>query len=481
MKDMLDDIPDDSLRKKLQHYSENPDEDLWEKIESGMQQPVPVKNILKHYVEEPDGSVWTGVQRRMVLHNTFRRFEIGSSLISVAALLLLVYLFLPREINSGTTEDGVNAPKLNDSVLLPKVDDDKRKVGPLAMPAIREVDRPSYVQKLSSVAELQNYASHTAEGKRNNVSTDEDQRRSDFAIPILPVDEDKHEDAILSANAALTGSSNIDSLNSVICETDHTQQSSADADTTDKILTDTSQIIVVKLDTIRKIDLPLDVETTEKKSKDKKPAGFYFLFMPTLGYQHVSPVTDDNILIESIERVSAFSLKRLGIRLEAGFEKYLTRRVAFNVGILYYQRKQTINYQYRDTSQPEVSQLNPNAFTYSVSLQQQSATFEYDLKNVGVLGGLNYTITGKRFIQKFGLDAELQKGLRAPTSEVDTHQQFYVFGDVFYRIAFPINKRFDMMFQPTINYALQLDERINAPFYVKPYGLGLNFGVYYHF
>jgi hypothetical protein len=479
MKDMLDDIPDDSLRKKLQHYSENPDEDLWEKIESGISSPVPARDLLKHYAEEPDGSVWRGVQRRMVLHNAFRRFEIGSSLISVAALLLLIYLFLPGEINSRTREDGVNAAKLNDRVLLPKVDD-REKVDPLAVPAIDGTKELSHPQKLSNVAELQNNASNTAERKTNAVSTDVGQRRSDFTIPTLPDVEGKQEDAMLSDDAAATGSNNIDSLNSVISETDHMQQRSSDADITDKISKDTSQVIVVKLDTARKAYLPLEV-STEKKSKDKKPAGFYFLFMPTLGYQHISPVTDDNILIESIERVSAFSLKRLGIRLEAGFEKYLTRRVAFNVGVLYYQRKQTINYRFSDTSQPEVSQLNPNAFTYSVSLQQQSATFEYDLKNVGVLGGINYTITGKRFIQKFGLAAELQKGLRAPTSEVDTHQQFYLFGDVFYRIAYPVNEKLDLMFQPTINYALQLDERINAPFYVKPYGLGLNFGVFYHF
>jgi hypothetical protein len=79
------------------------------------------------------------------------------------------------------------------------------------------------------------------------------------------------------------------------------------------------------------------------------------------------------------------------------------------------------------------------------------------------------------------LAAELHKGLSTPNKEVNTGQRFYLFGDVFYRIAYPVNNKLDLMFQPTINYALQLDERINAPFYVKPYGLGLNFGVYYHF
>ena len=43
-----------------------------------------------------------------------------------------------------------------------------------------------------------------------------------------------------------------------------------------------------------------------------------------------------------------------------------------------------------------------------------------------------------------------------------------------------LTTKFDLMLQTTFNYSLQVDNRINAPFYVKPYGMGLNLGIYWH-
>jgi hypothetical protein len=203
--------------------------------------------------------------------------------------------------------------------------------------------------------------------------------------------------------------------------------------------------------------------------------------MPTFGYQHVSPLKDDNILIESIEKVSAFSTRRLGVRVELGFEKFITPRLALNAGVLYYQRKQTIGYLYRDTENFEIDPLYSDSLVYRVAMTQQTGTFEYELKNIGVLGGINYTLKGKRFVQKFGLAAEFHKGLMPVSTEVASGSQYYMFGNVYYRISYPLSKRFDVMLQPTLNYSLQTDERITAPFYVKPYGLGFNFGFYFHF
>jgi hypothetical protein len=36
-------------------------------------------------------------------------------------------------------------------------------------------------------------------------------------------------------------------------------------------------------------------------------------------------------------------------------------------------------------------------------------------------------------------------------------------------------------FQPTLNYSFYINQNLNAPFYVKPYGLGLNLGFTYNF
>jgi hypothetical protein len=216
----------------------------------------------------------------------------------------------------------------------------------------------------------------------------------------------------------------------------------------------------------------------DKKQKDKKRTtgntGLYALLMPTLGYQQIKPLEDDDIFIQSVERLSAFSPKRLGIRGEIGYERSIRSRWAMHVGVLYYQRKQTISYYYNQSSEVEVVKLPGDTLAYAVEPTTLFSTYEYQVKNLGVLLGINYNIQGNRFTQKIGVSGELHKPVSA------NGDAMYLFANVYYRIAHKLSDRFDLMIQPTFNYALQVDSRVNAPFYVKPYGLGLNFGVYYH-
>jgi hypothetical protein len=224
-------------------------------------------------------------------------------------------------------------------------------------------------------------------------------------------------------------------------------------------------------------------ETTSEKSKREKSKpsayGLYALVMPTLGYQEVRPLTQDNIFIESVDRVSAFSPKRLGIRGEIGIERSLARGWGVHAGLLYYQRKQSISYRYNDGTQVDVIELPGDSMSYGVQPRTLSATFEYEVKNIGVLAGFNYSIKGKQFEQRVGMSGELHKPLSRGGEAGG--RSTYLFANAYYRLSYRLSRRFDLMLQPTFNYSLQVDNRTNAPFYVKPYGLGLNFGVFYHF
>jgi hypothetical protein len=48
-------------------------------------------------------------------------------------------------------------------------------------------------------------------------------------------------------------------------------------------------------------------------------------------------------------------------------------------------------------------------------------------------------------------------------------------------LQYPSEGRLKAVFQPTLNYSFYINQNLNAPFYVKPYGLGLNVGVTYNF
>jgi hypothetical protein len=204
-----------------------------------------------------------------------------------------------------------------------------------------------------------------------------------------------------------------------------------------------------------------------------------------LGYQRVEANPTDNIIVESFQKVSNFSSKRLGVRAELGVEYALTSRVKVFGGVLYYQRKQTISYVERVNTGVE-HHTSGDTLTLEPQFSLEEKAFEYELKNVGVQVGLNYVLWKKKFLHVAGTGIEFHKALNK-LSDVQKQQGFssnpstYVFYNLYYRVQYPAEGRLKAIFQPTLNYSLFLNRNMNAPFYVKPYGLGLNLGVTYSF
>lgn len=224
-----------------------------------------------------------------------------------------------------------------------------------------------------------------------------------------------------------------------------------------------------------------------RKRDDREPGrlSLYFTAMPTLGYQRVEANPADNIIVESFQKVSNFSSKRLGVRAEFGAEYALTSRVRVFGGVLYYQRKQTINYVERVETGVEYH-ASGDTLTLDPQFSLEQKAFEYELKNVGVQVGVNYVLWKKKFLHVAGTGIEFHKALNK-LSEAQKLQGFssnpstYVFYNLYYRVQYPAEGRLKAIFQPTLNYSLFLNRDMNAPFYVKPYGLGLNLGVTYSF
>ncbi len=203
--------------------------------------------------------------------------------------------------------------------------------------------------------------------------------------------------------------------------------------------------------------------------------------MPTFGYQELDPVKNDNVLVQSLQKVSAFSLSRLGIRAEVGWEKKISKHFAVDAGMLYYQRKQTIGYNYIDPSKNNVVSSDSMPFVYITRPNQLTKTFEYELKNIGIHAGLNYEIRVDKFNHRVGIGAELHKGFTKSDIELPPSNNFYLFGNVYYRISYRLSDRVDFIVQPTFNYSFKVADQLNTPFYVQPYGLGLSFGAYVKF
>lgn len=460
MNDLPDDM-DDNLRERLQNYSEEPDQDLFAKIDGNIRQKMSLQERLSYFQDDVDEVVWSNVQSQLVVNDFVRWLDWSGRVFATLSFLLLSYALYPEQIKSeqAITKSGTeihNSKALVDN----RAEVVAKEDGKLAL-SLEAEERSTNILNLTQ--------SRTTVTEATHVNEDEEGRRSGRLITSQynPKGNKKSSTIIVEAND-----------NRIPIEDSGSTTAYLENETTDD--EDSLKIEAEPSTVVKNPQVESSKDDARKEKRIRKPKGLYLLVMPTLGYQQISPLHDDNILIESIEKVSAFSPKRLGVRGEIGFEKALSKKLTLNVGVLYFQRKQTITYNYRNTEEFSVDQISSDSLSYQVNLRQQSATFNYDLKNVGVVAGLNYTFRTKRFEQRIGVGAELHRSLRKPDIE-NPATSTYLFGDVYYRLSYPVSQRFDLMFQPTLNYALRIHEQIDAPFYVKPYGLGLNFGAYYRF
>ena len=239
----------------------------------------------------------------------------------------------------------------------------------------------------------------------------------------------------------------------------------------------------------REIEHEKKKEEKEKEREQNERAhrkfNIYITAMPTFGYQRIESETNDKILVESIKKISAFSTKRLGIRVELGAEVPISKRLKVFGGVLYYQRKQTIDYVEVKPDTTWISSGPDGEYIVETTLSYLDKSFEYELRNLGIQLGFNYQLKKGKFLQTVGTGLEFQFAINKLSEEYkqrfSNNPSAYLFYNLYYRLQYPSEGRLKAVLQPTLNYSFYINQNLNAPFYVKPYGLGLNIGITYNF
>lgn len=436
----MSDMPDhsDELKDKLSNYYEEPEGTLWHRIAEEVTERS-IKDQLQQYIEEPDQASWHAVHSEIRKAKLFDRLDhVGR----IAAAVAFVFLLFP----------GWNGVRQN------------------------LFENENANTSLNPTSQM---------GSKN--STDGESLQA-FNAPLRRPEEKHREDLpSMTPRVELSGEAVV-RAKVYTANNDGSGLSLNSPDSSLVVLQElkgNTEIVALNEDTVAQ-DIPAilkdSINIAPKKRRHGKESSerssrLYALVMPTFGFQQVKPLEDDGIVIESIEKISAFSTKRLGVRAEIGYEFAISNKWSFSAGIFYLQRKQTIQYNYLDERHVEVRNAS-NELTYEVVQQKLSSSFEYELHNVGLVFGSSYFIRRNAFEHRVGLGAEMHRPI-ASSSEVSIGPGPYLFANAFYRVSYTLNRRLDLMVQPTLNYGLQLDERLNAPFYIKPYGLGMNFGVMY--
>ena len=159
----------------------------------------------------------------------------------------------------------------------------------------------------------------------------------------------------------------------------------------------------VKTTMVKKIEQQPDNNLEKKRNRPN----VYFTIMPTLGYQRIEPNSQDNLIVESIDRVSAFSTDRLGVRAELWSRYPVKNRFNIFGGLVYFQRHQTIGYMEKTAGNTEIL---PNGEIIS-EYNYEHRTFDYEVRNLGLQIGVNYQLAKRKFLQTLGTGIEFHLAL----------------------------------------------------------------------
>jgi hypothetical protein len=219
--------------------------------------------------------------------------------------------------------------------------------------------------------------------------------------------------------------------------------------------------------------------TVKPKLKKKTRFQTYLTIRPSLSYNKIMPLANDYMIVEGLASRSSMSSERVGISVDAGFQKDLSHILGVFGGISFYRQKQHLTYHYLEN---ETSiQGSSDVLTITINPVRTSRSFDYSMTNIGLRAGMLLTLKGDRLKHKFGAAIAYQHGFARSSESYNNQQSWYVMGQVLYRNEYWINESFSLLIEPSFGYAFISHEKLKEPFALKPYRVGMGVGVLYRF
>ncbi len=241
---------------------------------------------------------------------------------------------------------------------------------------------------------------------------------------------------------------------------------------------------VLSVPAIDSVKIPETVQKTEdeKESEEKsskqhrlKNLKFYVAAAPLLNFYHVIPSAQDGISITGFETASILSSERLSVSFSAGLQGYISKRFEYYGGVTFFHRRTSLRYSF--LTDEIVTELDPD-LVYTITPAHNVREVNFHTRNVGLQGGILFLLYGKKLMHKVGAGLQYYKGFAGSGNEelYRNHRASYLSYQLFYRNEIVINRRLKFFVQPTFTNSLYVDEKLKAPFKLKPYSAGIGFG-----
>lgn len=216
------------------------------------------------------------------------------------------------------------------------------------------------------------------------------------------------------------------------------------------------------------------------KRHKKSKFSFYSMVSPSLSFQHVTPDSDDGVVVEKINSPGVISHERFGFAVETGIQGQLSERFQYIFGLSYYQQSQQLEYE--ETSEGVIVESGDN-LNYDIKPSTTTRTLDYSMRNVGIQAGLLYTLKLGGLMHKAGVALQYQMGLQQATegAEYDNSSSHYLNYQLLYRVEYQFRSGIGLFVQPSYIHSIISNETLDAPYKLKQSRAVLGVGIVYRF
>jgi hypothetical protein len=233
---------------------------------------------------------------------------------------------------------------------------------------------------------------------------------------------------------------------------------------------------------VEKDSLKVVIKTTAKKKMlSSLHPELYFTITPSLGYYKLIPFKDDNVVMVDIKKEALFSTNRIGIQIEGGLQKSISKKLEVFIGANYYSQHTSISYRYRSGN---VEAITTNkGMSYTLSPSEETKAFNYSVRNAGASAGFFYRFKDGKLSHKIGGALQYQKAFVTYDVEASTKKSSFDFLNyqVLYRFQVSLTKKIDCYIQPAFTRSIMERRVAQEPFKIKPYHAGIGLGMTYRF
>lgn len=207
-------------------------------------------------------------------------------------------------------------------------------------------------------------------------------------------------------------------------------------------------------------------------ARQRSDVRYYLSLMPLYGYQSIRTQSTENALVENLSTASSLSAERIGWRLQTGIETPLSTRLRGRVGLALTQQSRQISYQVRTTQVEQVAIVEQNAQSVTLvpTYRRTSQNLTQPWFFAGARTNVMYSLSGESFEHFLTVGAEVG-------AKISGKARFNSFLNLGYGFSQSLGQGITLRVEPTLNYALtsHLDEAQHLR--IRPYSVGINFGL----